>query len=233
MKSKVAMIVGGNSEIGKELASELSKEYHIIVVSRSLSEKNHCSDYITFLNADMRSPIQIEELKEEIYSSFGQVNLVINVIGKNTRESLDDISEEAWNDVIDSNLKSVFFICKTFGTRMLLEKKGTIINFASTAGIRPLPHSPHYIAAKAGVIALTQYFAQVFAPTIRVNAIAPGYVLTKVHLPENYSKYNDVISKTPLKKMVNKNEIVIAVKYLIGAESTTGQVLTIDGGLIL
>ena len=175
----------------------------------------------------------IEECCKIISNKHKKIDVLINVIGKNRAGALNEITEEIWNDVIDTNMKSVFFICKTFYDLLSKSNEGAIINFASTAGIRALPKSPHYIAAKAGVIALTKYFAQVYAPRIRVNCIAPGFVLTENHCPEHYTKYMDVIERIPLNKMTTIEEIAETVIFLTKAKTVTGHTLIIDGGLII
>lgn len=96
-----------------------------------------------------------------------------------------------------------------------------------------MPTSPHYIAAKAGVIALTEYFAQSFAPDIRVNCIAPGFVLTENHKPLNYKGYDSIIDSIPLHRMATMEDIADAVIYLLKAMTITGHTLVVDGGLIL
>jgi 3-oxoacyl-[acyl-carrier protein] reductase len=110
---------------------------------------------------------------------------------------------------------------------------GAIINIASTAGIRAIPKSPHYISAKAGVIALTEYLALALSPLVRVNCIAPGFVLTENHLPNNYSNYDEVINSLPLREMTTIEEIAEAIIYLTKSNTITGHMLVIDGGLIL
>jgi NAD(P)-dependent dehydrogenase (short-subunit alcohol dehydrogenase family) len=110
---------------------------------------------------------------------------------------------------------------------------GLIVNFSSTAGVRSLPQSPHYITAKAGIIALSEFFAKVYAPQIRVNCIAPGFVLTEHHLPKNYANYSDVVGRIPLGIMSSVPEIVKAILFLTSSSTITGHTLVIDGGLVL
>lgn len=234
MSKKIAIIVGGTGEIGKCIVDVLHKEgYYTICVSNensSIIEKNSYTEYFNF---DMTHLGSIEECSKKISQKYKKIDVLINVIGKNRPGSLSEITEEMWNDVINTNLKSVFFICKMFYDLLRKSNEGVIINFASTAGIRALPKSPHYIAAKAGVIALTKYFAQVYAPHIRVNCIAPGFVLTTNHYPENYTKYTDVIERIPLYKMTSIDEIAETVIFLIKTKTITGHTLVIDGGLII
>lgn len=231
MDKKVIVIVGGTGEIGSAIVDSLVLDYRIICISgNSTSSKVNGVKYII---GDMTNIPVMKSVVDQIYLEYKKVDLLINCIGKNTLGEIDDIDEKAWTEVIDTNLKSIFFLCKFFGKKMLENKNGLIINFSSTAGIKPILKSPHYIAAKSGVIALTKYFAGIYAPYLRVNCIAPGYVLTENHKPEKYSGYNEAINRIPLQKMVGKEDITETVKYLIKSECTTGQTIAIDGGLSL
>lgn len=234
MKSKKVVVVGGTGQIGKYIVKALQKEkyYTICVSSKPLSdiEKIQGTEYYTF---DMSNPEVIEECCAKISENHGSIDALVNILGKNRCGGLYDITEEMWNDVIDTNLKSVFFICRTFRKLFTPQNIGYIINFASTAGIRALPTSPHYIAAKAGVIALTKYFAQSFAPDIRVNCIAPGFVLTDNHKPLNYQNYDSIIENIPLHQMVPIEDVIKAVVYLLNAITVTGHTIVVDGGLVL
>lgn len=231
MINKTLVIIGGSSEIGNKLINDLKSSFQIICVNHHANtEKIYGVDY---LYGDMTKIPDIKSVVEDIFARHKQVDVLINLIGKNIARDLDDINEEIWSEVIDTNLKSVFFLCKYFGNKMLNQEDGLIVNFASTAGIRPLLKSPHYVAAKAGVISLTSFFAGLYAPGIRVNAIAPGYVMTDAHSPEKYENYKNVINRIPLKKMTDKEEITSAVEYLVKAKTVTGQTLVIDGGMTL
>ena len=234
MKGKTVVIIGGTGQIGKHIVEVLQKHgyFTICVSSKPLSdiEKNQGTEYYVF---DMSNPESIEECCAKISEKYCMIDNLINILGKNIGRTLYEITEEMWNDVIDTNLKSVFFICRTFRKLFAQKNKGSIINFASTAGIRALPTSPHYIAAKAGVIALTEYFAQFFAPNIRVNCIAPGFVLTENHKPLNYKNYDNIIDSIPLHRMATIEDIADAVVYLLKAMTITGHTLVVDGGLIL
>jgi NAD(P)-dependent dehydrogenase (short-subunit alcohol dehydrogenase family) len=234
MKRKISVIIGGTGQIGSHIVRTLQKEGYLTVCvsSRPLpnSEQNRETDYYVF---DMTQPKSIKMCCATISEKYGVIDSLINVLGKNRRGSLYEITEEMWDDVIDTNLKSVFFICQTFKKILDPCNGSSIINFASTAGIRALPMSPHYVAAKAGVIALTEYFAQAFAPSINVNCVAPGIVLTENHKPAKYANYDDMIKRIPLHQMASIEDVVDAVLYLMKAKTVTGHTLVVDGGLIL
>ena len=165
-----------------------------------------------------------------IFSNFGRLDVLVNCIGNNIKPKDGIITEEIWDSVMEVNVKSIFFICEQFMDFFTIEKPACIINFSSTAGIRPLPMSPHYITAKAGLIALSKYYAKIMAPFVRINVIAPGFIKTSSHNSETYDTIKNII---PLKRMAEISEIVETVYYIIKCQYITGEVIIIDGGLIL
>lgn len=234
MINKTAIIIGGTGQIGQGIVEAFYDEGYQTVCISSTSmpefEKKLFAEYYVY---DLSQVKMVENCCATIAEKYKRIDVLVNTLGKNRRGSLNDITDEMWDDVIDTNLKSVFFICRAFAKLIEENGGGSIINFASTAGIRALPESPHYIAAKAGVIALTKYFAQAFAPLVRVNCIAPGFVLTENHKSENYVNYDDVISCLPMRRMSGIDEIAEAVVFLANSRTITGHTLVVDGGLIL
>lgn len=234
MNEKTAIIIGGTGQIGQYIMEAVLKEgYNTVCISQNKVKEEVKKTFIDYYTFDMSTLEGIEKCHDLLSKKYVSADVLVNVIGKNNVGSLDEITEEMWNEVIDTNLKSIFFICRAF--RGLLKKSGgsTIINFSSTAGIRAFPKSPHYVAAKAGVIALTEYFSQVFAPDIRVNCIAPGIVMTDNHKPNNYSDYYEMENLIPLHRLTTPEELAEAVVFLMRSTTITGHTLVVDGGLTL
>jgi NAD(P)-dependent dehydrogenase (short-subunit alcohol dehydrogenase family) len=227
---ETAVIVGGSGEIGSMITEKLSCEYNTICIHKNQHPVNVFRKNMDIC-ADMTDPVQIENIAKDIKSKYKAIDVLVNCIGKNIAVPLDKLDLQIWEDVINTNLQSVFFLCKIIGTEMVKKKSGVIVNFASTAGIKPLQKSPHYIAAKAGVIALTKFYAQIYAPFVRVNAVAPGYVLTKNHIQD--ADNTNVIDKIPLGRMATVEEIVNTVKHIIESSYMTGEIVIVDGGLTL
>ena len=234
MSGKVAVVVGGSGQLGRSTLSVLRDNgYQSIGISRSKPDTCDSEPGVEYLFGDMTKPNQIEQCCADIILKHQKVDLLVNVIGKNIKCPLNEVTEEIWSEVIDANLKSVFFLCRTFANAMIKFGGGMIINFASTAGIRAVPQSPHYVAAKAGVIALSQFFAKAYAPSVRVNCIAPGFILTKNHEPENYANYDDILNRIPMKQLTTIEETIETILFLATSQTITGHTIVIDGGLIL
>jgi 3-oxoacyl-[acyl-carrier protein] reductase len=232
MRKSVALVVGGSGQIGRHLVDAfVDRGYQTICISRTKREEEN--PHVKYVCGDMSSLDEIKKCHSFIAGSFQKIDVLVNVLGKNTKDTLEDITEEIWHEVVDSNLKSVFFLCRTFYDLLQKDSRGAVINFSSTAGIRGLPQSPHYIASKAGVIELTKFFAKIYAPKIQVNCIAPGFVLTENHKPENYCKYDTTTDSIPLKRMTDIQDIINAVMFLVKSKSITGHTLVVDGGMVL
>jgi len=229
---KTCIITGANSEIGMSIAESLYGSHSLILTWHKNNERivefaKTRSD-VSVYKYDLRVERNSISLMENASREFGHTNILINCIGKNSYN--DNIDEMVLREVVESNLNPAFFLCKHYHKSVSSGLPGCIITFASTAGIRAIPSSPHYIAAKAGIIALIEYYAKVLAPNIRVNAIAPGFVETEKH---KSGKYDEIKRKIPLKRMATLPEIVRTVNYIIECEYLTGETIIIDGGLVL
>lgn len=235
---KVCVIAGANSEtavyISQKLLNDHSDDYDIILcIHKHNNRVLHSLDgesNVIICQHDLTQEVQAEQFIRKIFEIYGKIDVLINCIGKNYAAGNDDITEQVWDDVIGVNLKPAFFLGKYYDQYNKEKKKGCIIHFSSTAGIRAMPKSPHYATAKAGLIALSEYFARIMAPDVRVNVIAPGYIQTAKHTE---SSYDLIREKIPLKRMASMEEIYVTVMYLINCEYITGQTIVIDGGMIL
>lgn len=231
---QVCLITGANSETGISIARSLSDKYNLILIwhndnSRIVANKQIVAT-ATIMQADMSDEKVVDELLQIIYYKFKQLDLIINCIGKNIKRPDYEIDANCWDDVLSNNLKPILFLGRYYDKYRMKEQKGCLINFSSTAGIRGIPVSPHYIVSKAGVIALSEYYAKILAPNIRVNVIAPGFIETDGH---KNSSYDDIRKSTPLKRMAKMTEIIDTVIYIASCEFITGQTIVVDGGLIL
>lgn len=229
MKKGVCLIAGANSEIGVAIARSFAADYKLILCWH----RNNANLLKSKIEADYR---QVDLLREEavegliksVFLEYGHIDVLINCVGKNIPHAVNHISGQDWDDVVSSNLKTAFFLCKYYWEYADKISPGSIIQLSSTAGLRPLPSSPAYIAAKAGLIALSGYFAKQMAPAIRVNTIAPGFVMTEKHASPAYDGIRQMI---PLKRMASLEEVAETARYIANCEYITGQTIVLDGGL--
>lgn len=232
MKSEICLIAGANSEIGVAIAEKFADDYHLVLCWH----KNHdnidrlldCKDVSSF-QLDFTDEEQVDALLAELFRAYGKVDVMINCVGKSASMPDSKITGKEWDEVVSANLKPAFLLCQGYRKCHDGFSRGCIINLSSTAGIRPLPSSPHYVAAKAGLIALSCYYAKVMAPAVRVNVIAPGFALTSRHADP---KYDAIKRQIPLGRLAKLSEIAETAAYIVDCTYITGQTIVLDGGLI-
>ena len=245
LKSKISLITGGAGGIGKEICKALLDAGSKVILAdidekkglklvKFLSKKNK---HIYFYKLDATSQQSITSLKETILKKFKRIDVLVNAIGICRNKDAKNVTKEEWDNVININLNSMFYLCKEFGKIFIKNRKGCIVNIGSNSGLivdRPQPQAS-YNASKAAVHQLTKSLACEWAKfNIRVNAIAPGYVATKMTLlgrnKPNWFKY--WIDMTPMKRLARPSEIASAVLFLSTDSSSycTGTILSVDGG---
>ena len=234
MKKKICMLIGANSEIGSSILNMMSPDYQLVLVWHNnrdrIDQYKESLFQADIVQKDMTDEKAVDSLFKYVFEKYGRIDCVINFIGKNIRQLDETINSEDWDDVLNNNLKPILYVGRYYNKYNKDGERGCIINFSSTAGIRSIPKSPHYIVAKAGVIALSEYYAKVLAPRIRVNTIAPGFVNTSSHSTQ---AYDSIKESTPMKRMATMEEIYETINYLLECGFITGQTLVLDGGLIL
>ena len=242
---KTALVTGASRGIGRAIALALAKEGYAVAVNYAGSREaaEAVRDKITaaggrafILQGDVSSAEDVDRIFKTVKEEFGFLDVLVNNAGI-TRDSLFiRMKEEQWDEVIDTDLKSNFLTVKAAGAMMMRRKKGAIINIASVSGIVGNIGQLNYSAAKAGVIGLTKTAARELAPRgIRVNAVAPGFTLTDMtdKIPEDVK--NGMLHTIPLGRFGQAEEIAKAVAFLASdnASYNTGQVLKVDGGMVM
>ena len=171
---------------------------------------------------------------EFIIQKFGKVDVLINNAGIYKFNFIQDIEEEEWDEIINTNLKSVFLCSKEAAKNMIKNQNGCIINISSINGIVGAACEVPYCASKAGIDGITKTLAkELGSSNIRVNSIAPGAIDTEMNKDVSKEDWEIVKQETPLRKIGKAEDITKCVKWLIEDEFTTGQVISINGGLVI
>jgi NAD(P)-dependent dehydrogenase (short-subunit alcohol dehydrogenase family) len=246
LESKVIVVTGGSRGLGRQMVEAFADAGASVVVSSrkldacaSLAEETErrTGRAMHAVACHVGRWEDCDQLVNASYERFGRVDALVNNAGMSPLyPSLDAVSEELFDKVVGVNLKGPFRLAAAFGTRMVADGGGAIVNISSIAAVRPSPAELPYAAAKAGLNALTLGLAKAFAPTVRVNAIMPGMFGTDIadawDPDEVAQRERDEI---PLQRIGRPEEIVGSALHLISDASsyTTGAVLTVDGGITL
>jgi len=236
---RVALVTGAAKRLGRFVALRLAEEGADVAVhyGKSAAEAQEVVREIeqrgrraAAFSADLTNVQAIRQLFENAVQHFGRLDILVNNAANFLETKFDGATEQIWDASLDTNLKAPFFCCQAAAPHLAKSAQGVIINFADIGGLvgwrEFLPHS----LAKAGVMLMTRVLAKELAPTIRVNAIAPGTISMAGDPPEWQAHF---IRLAPLARTGHPDEIADAVLFLIHAEFITGQVLVIDGGRTL
>ena len=242
LTGRVALVTGGSRGLGREMAFGLARAGADIVVASRKGEA--CEEVAREIEAETGRRAMgfgvhvgrwgdLESLVEASYERFGKIDVLVNNAGMSPLyDSVDAISEDLFDKVLDVNLKGPFRLSALVGTRMAAGDGGSIINISSAAAVHPKPHVLPYAAAKAGLNALTVGLAHSFGPTVRCNAIMAGTFLTDVSKAWDEDAFAQRANAFALGRGGRPEEIVGAALYLASDASsyTTGSILTVDGG---
>ena len=241
MSEKLALVTGASRGIGKACALELAKAGYDIIINyvgnaeaaeKTVQEIKALGVDAAAYKFDVSNKEEVDKSIAEIVEKYGRIDVLVNNAGI-TRDGLFmRMSDENWNAVINTNLSSAFFVSQPVVKIMMKQRSGAIVNMASVVGVSGNAGQANYSAAKAGLIGLTKTLAKELGSRgIRVNAVAPGFINTDMTKDLDTSKFTDFI---PLKRLGEPEDIAKAVKFLaVDADYVTGQVLEVDGGLII
>lgn len=240
-ENKVALVTGGSRGIGRACALKLAEAGVNVVINYAGNDEaaeKTVKDIEAFGVKAAKKKFNVADKEavdnaiKEIIEEFGKIDILVNNAGI-TRDGLFmRMSETQWLDVINTNLNSAYFVTNPVSKLMIKQRSGAIINMASISGIYGNAGQANYSTAKAGLIGFTKALAKELASrNIRVNAVAPGFIQTDMtkDLP-----MDAIVERIPLKKLGNPEDVAAAVKFLaLDTDYITGQVLSVDGGLVI
>ena len=238
--NKVIIVTGASKGIGKEISKELAKKGNTIIANYNKSEKEikelqqeleKQNIKIDIYKADVSKREEAANLVKYTIQKYGKIDVLINNAGISQIKEFTQITDEDWNNMINTNLNSVFYMSQEACRNMIHNKKGCIINISSIWGITGASCEVHYSVSKAGVDALTKALAKELGPSnIRVNSIAPGIINTEMNAHLSEEEKQNLEEERPLEKIGKAIDIERCVEWLIKDEYTTGQVISINGG---
>ncbi len=242
--AKTVLITGGSRGIGAETAILFAKNGYRVAFSYNRSAESgkalcksltsHGYDTIA-LPCDITQPMQVESLVKQTVNYFGRLDVLVNNAGIAQQKLLTDITNDDWNTMLNTNLSGVFYACRAATPYFVAQKSGSIVNISSIWGVTGASCEVHYSAAKAGVIGLTKALAKELGPSnIRVNCVAPGVIDTDMNKELDITTMGALAEDTPLGRIGTPTEVARSVYYLAeDASFITGQVLQIDGGIVI
>lgn len=246
LKGQTAVVTGATAGIGKAIAIRFAEEGAFVVAIGTNTERGEQvvkeieampdSPGALFQKVDVSNYSQVEQAMKQVLETRGQVDVLVNNAGITKDQLLMKMSEEDWDTVMDINVKSCYNTCRALARSFLKAKKGRIINMSSVIGLTGNAGQVNYAASKAAIIGLTKSLAKELASrNILVNCIAPGFIETPMTEVMNEAQKNAALGTIPLGRMGSPNDIANAALFLACSWSgyMTGQVVTVDGGMVM
>ena len=243
LEGKIAVVTGASRGIGATIAKELGREGATVVVNYNNSH-NHAQAVVEeiksmgssaiALQADISQAEPTKIIIDEVLGKFGRIDILVNNAGITRDRTFSKMSLEEWNNVIDTNLTSVFNTCKFTLPVMIEQKYGRIINISSVIGQAGGFGQTNYASAKAGLIGFTKSLAlETARKGVTVNAICPGFIGTEMVSEMPVNVLETIIAQIPMKKLGEPTEVAKGVIFICDSEYMTGQCLNLNGGLYM
>ncbi len=241
-ENKVVVVTGAAQGIGKEIALGFAKQKATVIIfdlneevlketQKELNVYTDCSYYLV----NVTNTSEVDETVNKIIDKFTKIDILVNNAGITKDNLVLRLSDDDWDKVIAVNLRGSFICSRICAKKMVKQRKGKIINISSIIGIIGNAGQSNYAASKAGLIGLTKSMAkELGARNICVNAVAPGYIKTKMTEILSEKVKEEMLKRIPLKKMGTTEDVANGVMFLASdkADYITGQVLVVDGGMI-
>lgn len=238
-----AIVTGGAKGIGRAIVKEIAKKGINVVINYNTSKEQaeelqkELADNgykVEIYKADVSKREQAKELIEFAQKQFGSIDILINNAGIDQFKLFTDITDEDWNNIIQTNLTSIFYTTQEAVKNMIKNKKGCIINISSIWGITGASCEVAYSVSKAGIDGLTKSLAKELGPSnIRVNSIAPGAIMTDMNKNLTNEEIKEVNNQIPMGRFGTPVEIAKCVNWLIEDTYTTGQIISPNGGWVI
>lgn len=244
VEGRVVLVSGGSRGIGRTLAEAFAKRGAQVIISgrdaSTLSQTAHEisseAGKVEYLVCDVAKRSQITELVDEVIAKKQRIDCLLNVAGVNVRKRAEEYTVEEYDKIVDINMKGAFFIAQEVGRKMIAQQSGTIINIDSLNSFRPLKAVMPYAMSKAAVSTMTRGLAMEWGEHgIRVNAIAPGFILTdltkKLWSEPTMQAWNE--ANCPMRRLGQTDDLIGTAIFLASdaARFLTGQVIYVDGGM--
>ncbi len=240
---KTVLVTGGSRGIGKCIAENLAKDGYNVVLNynKSVKEAKKIKEElenqrikIEIFKSDVSKREDVKKLIKFTIDKFNNIDVLINNAGIAKLQMFNDITDEDWNEMLSTNLNSVFFTIQEALPNMIHNKNGCIINISSIWGIVGASCEVAYSVSKAGINGLTKALAKELGlSNIRVNAIAPGVIDTDMNSNIDNAIKEQIKEETPLNRIGEPIDIYRCVKWLVEDEFTTGQIISPNGGYVI
>lgn len=240
--NKLAFITGGSRGIGKAIALKLAECGYDIVINyagnteaaeKTIDEIKKLGVNAEAYKFDVSNQAEVDENVAKIIEKFGRIDVLVNNAGITRDDLFIRMTEDKWSAVINTNLNSAFYVTKPVVKLMMKQRFGAIVNTTSVVGVYGNVGQANYSAAKAGLIGFTKSLAkELGARNIRVNAVAPGFIATD--MTKDLANIDEYLKLISLKRLGTADDVAQAVKFLaVDSNYVTGQVLEVDGGMII
>ena len=240
---KTAIVTGGAKGIGKAIVEMLANSNFNVVFSYNTSQDaafelktNLISKgcLVDCIKTDVTNRSDVNNLIKYTLNKFGNIDVLINNAGISEYKIFQDITDDDWNRMLNTNLTSAFYCIQEVLPNMINNKSGCIINISSIWGIVGASCEVHYSVSKAGMDGLTKSLAKELGPSnIRVNSIAPGCIITDMNKSLTSEEVTDLKNEIPLNALGNPVDIAKCVKWLVEDSYTTGQIISPNGGWVI
>jgi 3-oxoacyl-[acyl-carrier protein] reductase len=241
LSGRTALVTGSTRGIGRAIAETLAGAgARVAVVGRDAGRAEEAANAIGHgavgFACDVADPASVTALVESVEKAFGQIDILVNNAGLTRDNILFRIKDDDWDAVLDANLRGAFVAIRAASRGMMKRRWGRIINIASVVGIIGNKGQANYAASKAGLIGLTKSVAKELASrNILINAVAPGFIETDMTAAMTPEARETLSGQIPLERLGTPNDVAATVAFLASdlASYITGQVLVVDGGLVM